>query len=399
MNALKDDHQEEDTFKRTGHAKSFQSLLSSQQLEENRKIMEEESTRLREHIRRRRKWTLDPHSWTVSRWDAATTVALLFTAIVTPFEVGVLHALPLEESLTDPLFWLNRVVDIIFLMDIVLQSFIAFQEPVENGGRWVYNNWRILGHYARGWMLLDVVTAVPVDFIVSFYDSGEHDDAGGGMLQLIRMLRLVKLGRILRASRIFHRWQAYLGMTFSVMALLEFMVLVTVMAHWLACLWVLFGRSQFHVLSDGTNGANYGDPHAAFGSNWLSKAGLEDATPRQVYGVALYIAFSNIFSGSCGTIPPASPSEYYIQSLMMLVGSSVWAYVISSACGILATLNPNQASAAQRLHRHRHRHRHLLQSPRRRRKRPRWSSRRWWTTSRSNLPNPTPTLTPSKSRS
>ena len=80
---------------------------------------------------------------------------------------------------------------------------------------------------------------------------------------------------------------------------------------------------------------------AAFARNWISKASLGGASAVELYGVALYIALSCIFAGGSGTVPPASPTEYYFQSAMVILGSSVWAYVLSSGCGIIATLNPN----------------------------------------------------------
>ena len=43
--------------------------------------------------------------------------------------------------------------------------------------------------------------------------------------------------------------------------------------------------------------------------------------------------------GAC-EINPACPREFYAQCAMLLIGSSVWAYVIGSACGIIATLDP-----------------------------------------------------------
>jgi hypothetical protein len=46
-----------------------------------------------------------------------------------------------------------------------------------------------------------------------------------------------------------------------------------------------------------------------------------------------------LFAGSC-EINPNCVAEYFVQALMMLCGSCVWAYVIGSCCGILATLNP-----------------------------------------------------------
>lgn len=45
--------------------------------------------------------------------------------------------------------------------------------------------------------------------------------------------------------------------------------------------------------------------------------------------------------GSC-ELHPANWVEYYVHCFMMLVGSSIWAFVIGSGCGIIATLNPER---------------------------------------------------------
>lgn len=306
--------------------------------------LNQESFRYRRQLKRKQGRTLDPHSRVIQRWDMVTTVALLFTASVTPFEVCILEPTPLHAMLSDPLSWVNRVVDIIFVVDIVLQCFIAYQESPEKGGAWITDNKRIIYKYASSWLTLDVLTAIPIDVFIAAYEAGqptrstqaETMGAGTNALRIIRMLRLLKLVRVIRASRIFRRWQAHLGISFAVISLIKFVILTLVNAHWLACLWVLIGRVSS--VSDDTPSP---DPHLAFGTNWIHKAGLTQATPNEIYSVALYVAFSSIFSGSGGTVVPASPLEYYFQTLMMLVGSSIWAYVISSGCGIIATLNPN----------------------------------------------------------
>ena len=78
----------------------------------------------------------------------------------------------------------------------------------------------------------------------------------------------------------------------------QFVVLVTAMAHWLACMWVLIGRMG----PKRPEGAAELDPHMAFGYNWIDKAGMLEATPIQLYGVGLYTAFTLLFSGSGGTV-------------------------------------------------------------------------------------------------
>ena len=49
---------------------------------------------------------------------------------------------------------------------------------------------------------------------------------------------------------------------------------------------------------------------------------------------------------SCGlTCPPTPPDYEYISlSTMMLAGGLVWAYVLSSLCGIFSSLNPHEAA-------------------------------------------------------
>ena len=72
---------------------------------------------------------LDPRTnqW-VAWWDLVTTLALLFTALVTPVEVAFLQA-PNNwaERLASPLFWTNRCIDVIFIADMILQFFLAYK--------------------------------------------------------------------------------------------------------------------------------------------------------------------------------------------------------------------------------------------------------------------------------
>ena len=51
-------------------------------------------------------------------WDITTSFALVFTAVFTHIEVGFIPT-P-ENRWSDPLFLVNRVVDLIFLIDVML---------------------------------------------------------------------------------------------------------------------------------------------------------------------------------------------------------------------------------------------------------------------------------------
>jgi hypothetical protein len=74
---------------------------------------------------------IDPNSLFMRRWDFFMVVLLGFTALVTPFEVAFL------ESGVDALFFINRMVDLGFFFDMIIQCFVKYFDP--NTGQWVTN--------------------------------------------------------------------------------------------------------------------------------------------------------------------------------------------------------------------------------------------------------------------
>lgn len=174
---------------------------------------------------------------------------------------------------------------------------------------------------------------MPIDLLISIAVGSSSGDSEGSMLQMIRVMRVAKLARILRASRIYNRWIDHFGLSYAFQSIWKFLIITVILAHWMACWWGFWGRRA---------NANSPDTWHARMPEELQQYSHGDAQYEGagvLYGVCLYVALTNIFGGSC-EINPANAQEYYLQSLMMLCGSCVWAYVIGSCCGILATLNP-----------------------------------------------------------
>ena len=59
-------------------------------------------------------------------WDAFTVFALVFTAIMSPYEVSFLAGQGI-----DVLFYFNRVVDVIFISDTILQFMLVYIDTKE----------------------------------------------------------------------------------------------------------------------------------------------------------------------------------------------------------------------------------------------------------------------------
>ena len=109
-----------------------------------------------ETLRKRSKpwWVIDPRKsrW-MSIWDMAGTLALLYTALVTPFEVSFLEAPDTwTMARSDVLFLINRLVDAIFIIDMFVNFVLMYQEAdAIRGVRWIDEPRNIAAHYAKTW--------------------------------------------------------------------------------------------------------------------------------------------------------------------------------------------------------------------------------------------------------
>ena len=137
-------------------------------------------------------------------WDAVVGLgALPWVVTVTPFETAFL------ELELNAIFAINRVVDLIFIIDFILQFLLMVKMSTADGLRWVSSPRAVALHYLRGWFMIDALSigAAAIDY---FIVAGSDVVAGLGNLsapRVLRVLRLIKLLKVLTAFRVFRRWE------------------------------------------------------------------------------------------------------------------------------------------------------------------------------------------------
>jgi hypothetical protein len=163
------------------------------------------------------------------RWDMFMMLLLVYTAIITPYEVAFLNLK------VDWLFICNRFVDFAFLVDIGLNFFLAFYD--EDAAKLEFGLVNIRKRYLKGWFPMDAISVLPFDLLGMGLESRYVESLR--VFRFIRLLRLTKLLRVVRASRILTRWQSEFGIRYSVISLLKFGLALVSISHWGACLWAL----------------------------------------------------------------------------------------------------------------------------------------------------------------
>lgn len=308
-------------------------------------------------------YILRPVSSFMSGWDLLTTLALLFTAAITPFEVAFLEK---AESTNDGLFVANRLLDVIFVLDMTFQFFLMFRVGRDEGSGtyWEYRLPQIALHYVKGWFALDVLSIFPSAFdILPFVPGSGFSSEGGAanlrVLRVVRTTRLLKLVRLARSSRLVTRWRTRISITFATLTVIALALCLVVATHWLACLLALqtiFANSRTETW------------FGAFGWCTAVEGGeeYEDecAPAEQLYVACLHWAFgiisgyfSDPHSGPYERTPRAvgegassyTVGEMFVNLVLLVVGALGWAYVTGKIVDIIVNANPDQTDFKNRM--------------------------------------------------
>eukprot|EP00937_MAST-01D_sp_MAST-1D-sp2_P005892 g5892.t1 len=266
-----------------------------------------------------------PSSARGKRWDLVMVVCLIFCALVTPYEVAFL------KTSLNPLFVVNRIIDLLFVLDMVKSFFTAYRD--EEKGKWVRDPIRIARNYLRGWFAIDLASILPFDTVGLALDDPALNDAK--VIRLIRLLRLLKLMRIFRAMRMLKRWEDHISISYAVIALSRFLVLVLVVIHWSACMLRLTPSIEMATRADGQP------------ISWLTELEVDgsavelesDGSRGTQYTAALYWAMMTLTTIGYGDISLVTDGERILGMVCMFVGGGIYAYIVGAVCGILATMD------------------------------------------------------------
>jgi len=288
---------------------------------------------------------IDPRDsrW-IGWWDLVTSLALIFTAIITPVEVGFM-ADP-EDRWADPLFLTNRVVDMIFMIDMTLQFLLMVpSEGMDGSTEWLTEPKEIARRYVcSGWFFLDFFSIAVSG--LDIFASGDSGVSQLKVLRALRVLRLLKLVRLLRGSRIFRRWENRLSINYGVLSIVNICVMLLFVCHLFACVWGL--QASFDPLSTwlGANGYcvpyNVSQPCA---EGWICDEveGWSCVGAAAQYLYSLYWSIATVTSIGYGDVvaTPLQGVEQLMCVSMMLTGSMLFAYLVGSFCGLAQNLAPD----------------------------------------------------------
>ncbi|CAH0373813.1 unnamed protein product [Pelagomonas calceolata] len=278
-------------------------------------------------------YTIAPdRSRAVQNWDVAICVALIYTALVTPAEVGFIHD---RNKKTIQYYWAffacTQIVNLVFIFDVGLQFFLHYQDAQ---GTWIRNHRRIIKHYLYGSFCIDFVSSIPYGALTLAFPAVGNAQA----LRLLRLLRLAKLLRIIRSSRLVNRYRADMSVSYGVVQLVGFVLLAVLFCHWMACVWGFVGHFQVSNSEDFPHNSWMGafEGNDVEGNPWYK---WNIRNPKHQYVIALYFSIMTLTTVGYGDVLATTIPEYALMVIIMFVGGFMWAYIIGAVCAVTATLD------------------------------------------------------------
>jgi len=264
----------------------------------------------------------------IGKWDAVTTAALIFVAAVTPVEVGLM------ETSVNALFFVNRVIDVIFLFDLALQFFLMYPVQTRYGRRLEHRHRKIVRHYLSTWFPVDLLSVLPLDALGLVFSSEGLKKAKA--VKVIRLLRLLKLTKALRASRLLRKAEVNLSITYQRLNLIKFFVMLAVASHWQACLWAMTLQ-----LVDDSDTPRWIDGITAT----EKEAGFTELTKDvtwKLYITSAYFASYTMTSVGYGDIYPTNAVERCICLVLLFWAGITWAYIIGQVSHIVGAMDAHE---------------------------------------------------------
>lgn len=214
-------------------------------------------------------------------------------------------------------------IDAFFVIDIVFN----FRTTYRRIGAEITDPGMIARRYRRGLFPIDLLAALPLDILLLPW----KDSMIGG-ISIVLFVRLLRLLRVARLMSIIRAWGRRTSVNAGYVRIGKLVLGVTLVLHLLACVWFLVP-----FLND------YPE------ESWVVSESLVGAGSGTQYIRSLYWVVVTATSVGYGDITPHGNVEYILSMIVIVIGASMWAFIIGNLASLLSGLDSTKTAYRNRV--------------------------------------------------
>eukprot|EP01043_Picozoa_sp_COSAG02_P068968 COSAG02_NODE_11642_length_1683_cov_1.690025_1_plen_475_part_01 len=262
---------------------------------------------------------IDPTKRFRTTWNMLLALLLFYVALAVPYRVGfAINLTPFSFS-----FWVDLVVEIIFIVDIILNFFTGIPHDY---GYVEMRPLKIRRTYFHGWFVVDLLASIPLRWL-SLYavDYDRRDEAE--QIRVLKTLRLLRITRLLQLGKLRFMFISHADFFQKIARYGKFtglLLVLTYCCHVFGCIWFFFGTLD-------------NDGPIASPDSWIAARGIGNSTLQIKYITSFYWAVTALSTVGFGDISATTRFEMIFSSFTVMVGTVFFALLISQLGDIVRT--------------------------------------------------------------